>query len=498
MPINFGDHGLAYTHDLCTAIEQYTAQEVNNNPEAFTYRGLQLRYAVERWLYIHCINSEALFCHYMANRRGDRAHSNLPTLNGFESDVNLFFSSTRVLPKRSLKRRVRWLLKITRRTWDWLKQRARHARKANSTVQRSEILIQTVNAKFAKYLEPILGVLAQGSYSFLITNDAKLGEQLSENGHQIITYYADRIDCQFIFSYALSEFTQLIHEADSLMVALREIKPACVLVVEGNAPGDAIISEVCRLQNIPCYCVQHGWSPYVHNGFRNMNFTEMFVWGPQFAELLRPHNPNQIFSVTGVHFNDNNQSILSRERIETLSFFLQAPCALLGFEAYNGFVDLIIDVAQAHPGVKVIVRSHPDYPIPAELMSKLTACPNAYFSVPTTEPLADVIATSDLVISVFSTVLLEAMAMSVPPLICSIGAIKKYQPDIASSGGAIEVHSVAEARQAIDNFIAEPARLAEIRKCTQKISDTYFSKEDGAALIAKHLQSAAQTARKQG
>lgn len=490
MPIDFGHHGLNYTHDLCKAIEQYTAREVEKNPEAFKYRDIQLRYAVERWLYIQCINSEALFQHYLTHQFGIFTHSKLSAMNDFESDVALFLPNTKLPKKQLAKRRVLWLLKITKRTISWLIYRLKKRKEAKSISLQSEVLFHIVNVKFARYLEPITGLLAHETYAFLNTNDVQLGKKLSKSGYSVINYFSENTDTKPYFSLALSEFTQLIRYTDSLLVALRETKPACVVVVEGNAPSDAITAEICHLLNIPCFCIQHGWSPYSHNGFRNMNFTEMFVWGPQFAELLRPYNPKQTFRVTGTHNAKRNHLTSTRERIETLSFFLQAPCALLGFKAYKEFVDLTLEVARAHPEIKVIVRSHLSYSIPHELQKKLIACHNIYLSNPATEPVTDVIVTSDLVISVFSTVLLEAMGMGVAPLICSIGAMREYEPDIASTGAAIEVHSIAEARRTIDNLIATPERLVEVKNCIRQISKNYFINEDGAKVIVRLLQSA--------
>lgn len=488
MPIDFGSHGLEYTHDLCTAIEQYTASEVYDTPRAFEYRGMQLRYAVERWLYIQCINSEPLFRHYLDQRSGGSGHSALPALNPLESDIAYFMAKQRLPGERPPKRRGRWFLGIARRVYGWWLRRRRPQVREVGGAQRCDILIHVINAKFAKYMEPVTTKLIPGSFSYLQTSDPELGVQLTEGGYPVISFPTEGSALRHIFcSYALSEFTQLLHDADALLAALRGLQPACVVVVEGNAPSDVISAEACHLLGIPCYCVQQGWSPYVHSGFRNMNFSEVFVWGERFAELLRPHNPGQVFRVTGSHAVQGNLARPARDRVETLSFFLQAPCALLGVKGYGAFVDMIVEVSEAHPEVSVIVRNHPGYPLPNGLKEKLATCPNVHFSDPTYNPVAEVIAVADLVVSVFSTVLLEAMSIGVVPLICSIGAIKRYDPDIASVGAAIEVCSIAEARRAIDYVIAEPARLEEIRDCMRTITDAFFSKEDAAKTIAEHL-----------
>jgi glycosyltransferase involved in cell wall biosynthesis len=490
MPIDFGIHGLDYTRELCRAIERYTASSVSRDSRAYVYRSMQLRYAVERRLYIQCINSEALFHHYLARENFVSAWA-LPALNPVESDIAFFLCNQRALDEHPPLRIGRWLLRKARCVYGWLRRWRLRAPLARIPVQRREILIHVVNAKFANYLAPLTLELDLGSFAYLATRDSGLGELLAQRGFPVLGVPTDACLRHHVFcSYALSDFLQLMQDADATLGALSVLHPRCVLVVEGNAPLDVITAEASRLLGIPCYCMQQGWSPYVHSGFRNMSYSEMFVWGPRFAELLRPYNPGQVFRVTGSHALKNPAALSARDSVTTLGFFLQAPCALLGVQAYEDFVDLIVSVAQAYPRVRVIVREHPGYPLPDESRQKLQGCPNVHFSIPAVEPLAEVIAASDLVVSIFSTVLLEAMAMNVVPLICSIGAMRHYEPAIAAAGAAIEVHSVADARRAIDQVIAEPARLASIRESMSEISAEFFSPENAAKTIAARLSSA--------
>ena len=490
MTVDFDRHGLDYTRAICCAIERYTESEVRRNSQAFMHRGMQLRYAVERWLYIHCINSQVLFTHYI-NRANDAPTDALPELSTVESDIAFFLCQQRATDDHPPRWMGRWLLEMARRMYRVLRRPRSHAWPVRSPVQGCDILIHVVNAKFANYLVPVTGELEMGSYTYLVTSDVGLGEQLAKRGHPVVSVPTESSLHQSVFcSYALSEFDQLMHAADATLAALRVLQPRCTVVVEGNAPMDVITAEASRLLEIPCYCVQQGWSPYVHNGFRNMRYSEMFVWGERFAELLRPYNPRQVFRVTGSHALNTADAPPPRASIFTLSFFLQAPCALLGVQAYEDFVDLIADVAHAYPSVRVIVREHPGYPLPKASLEKVQGCSNVHFSIPADQQLAEVISASDLVVSVFSTVLLEAMALNVVPLICSIGAMRHYEPGIAAAGAAIEVHSVAAARCAVDQLIAEPARLADIRKSMSKITEEFFCSENGAKVIAARLSGA--------
>jgi SAM-dependent methyltransferase len=493
MAIDFGNHGFDYTRELCSAIERYTASAVKLDPYAYVYRGMLLRYAVERWLYIQCINSEAIYRHYLARVNGSPL-TGLPALNPVESDIVFFLCGQRAIDDHPTRRMGRWLMRMGVRTYNRLRYWRSRIRPVRRPVENCDILIHIVHSKFANYLAPITRELLPGSYAYLITRDVALGEHLERKGFPVVYGMADGLSGQPVYcSYALSEYPDLMYHADVILHSLCLLRPKCVVVVEGNAPTDAIIAEACRVLGITCFCVQHGWSPYVHNGFRNMRYTEMFVWGSRFAEMLRAYNPGQVFRVTGSHALKTTCLMPIRSGVEAISFFLQAPCALLGRGAYEDFVHLIVSVAQAHPHTKIIVREHPGYPLSGELRQDLRKCLNVRFSIPDDESLADVLAISDVAVSVFSTVLLEAMAMNVVPLICSIGALQNYEPAVPAMGAAIEVKSIADARRVIDEIVTEPKRLLTVRESIAKVISEFFSPGHAAKTIAELFQEACKT-----
>ena len=86
--------------------------------------------------------------------------------------------------------------------------------------------------------------------------------------------------------------------------------------------------------------------------------------GKCFVDRLQPYNPGQIFRVTGSHALKSKPSYNSDNKIDTISFFLQSPCALLGVNAFDEFLELISNVARSHPNIQIIVREHPGFPLP--------------------------------------------------------------------------------------------------------------------------------------
>src|SRR5450830_11061 len=491
MTIDFGSHGFDYTQSLCGAIEAYTEQAVRRRRHAFRYRGIQLRYAIERQLYIQGINSPALFERYL-----EGTGKTLPSLHALgtdplESDIAALFGSPAPPSRTREPKRHSNVYLMLRRAYAWLRSQARRPHATSIPRLCGDILIHIGNAKFASYLLPVTEKLGKDRYSYLTCENPALASILENAGHPVTKCPGAAISSHSIFSSpALSPFVQLMHETDQILTVLKALRPKTVLVVEGNAPKDAITAEVCRLLGIPCFCIQQGWSPYVHSGFRNMHYTEMLVWGSRFAELLAPFNPQQRFRVTGSHILQRRTTEAQdkkRTSRRMFSFFLQAPCALLGVQAFDDFVDLIEKTAIKHPSIQFVVREHPGYRISDSTRMTLSSRKNIRFSIPAEEGLAKLIDHSELVISVFSTVLIEALALNVVPLICSIGSMTRYCPDLASMNAAMEVYSATEAELLIDQLIAAPEKIDIIRNSLPTVAATFFKNDDATQEIVDVL-----------
>lgn len=483
MAFDTGKHGYAFTRDLCRAIELYTASAVANDSRSFEHRGLNLRFAVERQLYIDGINSASLFVWYVAAQEGNAAAA---PPEGTVARLAAFFPNmvlnAHTLEETSGRSRpylaLRWLYGRLRRV--------RHVRRAEPRGRRSTaVLFHVVHPKFARYLAPVTQRMAADSYAYLVSTDHGLIKPLSDMGEPLVTWPASETSLRAALApVTLQPFQGLMAAADSTLAALRALRPKCVVSVEGNAPLDSITSEACRHLGIRCYCVQQGWSPYVHTGFRNLAFDQMFVWGPAFAELLQPFNPDQSFVVSGSHALAARTTEAPVVTAGVISFFLQAPCAFLSGDAYDAFVQLIMDCAVEHPSATFIAREHPSYSVPSEMRQALAALPNVRFSDPVQQPMAELVNDSALVVSVFSTVLLEAMAMGVRPLICSIGSLPRYEPDLAAEGAAIEVFSVQAAREVIRGLLAGSLHQDDRLDSMRSVATQYFAACDAAEFIA--------------
>jgi hypothetical protein len=481
--IDFGEHGYAYSLDLCRAIEAYV-DDCGRENGGYDWRGMRLAPAVERYLYIHGVNSPALFgmwCH----SKGIAARMVAPSSAVDFALMDAIVGDGRT--SRSIPSLAMHLAKeVPRRLYTRMRMPVgQGGARARADVS-PRVLVNVINPKFANFLRPIADRFQIGEIGFLAFEGDALKGQLQSGGYDVVS--ADRAPDEFrdlLVPAGLRPWPSIVNLAKSIHSALIIHRPEVVLVVEGNSPSDIATSEACRTLGIPCYCVQQGWSPIVHSGFRGMSFTGMFVWGDAFSEILQPFNPDQVFMVSGSH-SVGRQKPASREA-RRVSFFLQAPCALLGYEGYAAFAMLAADIAENHPELEVVVRPHPGYALPASVAARYATSHRLRISDPTQETLSDLLLRSDVAVSVFSTVLLEALSMGVVPLICSIGGMKKYYPDIAGMGAGIEVFSIEEAEAAIVKLRRNPEVFLSSRRKSQQTSIKFFADLDAVEFIHDRL-----------
>src|SRR3954465_2887322 len=78
---------------------------------------------------------------------------------------------------------------------------------------------------------------------------------------------------------SLWSYPSLMRGFDRVVTALSRMRASRTVVVEGMSPLDEIGSQASKALGIRSICLQQGWSPLVHAGFRGMTHSTMTVWG---------------------------------------------------------------------------------------------------------------------------------------------------------------------------------------------------------------------------
>jgi hypothetical protein len=477
-----------YIYWLIGAIETYTKKVIESDSNSFLYKGMDLRYAIERMLYINLINSKLLFTHYLSTSSDSNAPDTKLEKESFDLYNFYLYSSQYFWIKIFFGSfLIRWLVSLIRS----IKFKLSSILIKHKLIKNKGLLVYISHPKFERYFEPIQKELKPIHCRYVYSGkvNSKIFKGISENKN---IYFDRRFPPfeHFFLNKTLKNFYGIIELAEDIVSGLQKHKPIAVLVVEGNAPEDIIICEACKLLSIPIFCLQQGWSPIIHNGFRNMSFDDMFVWGDGFKKLLAPFNPMQKFTSVGSHIlnmpGDEDNAIIGDDL--RISFFLQAPSALISEDNYRDFIELILWAAQEFKGAKFLIREHPNYSIPAKFMNVILPMKNVEISIPSESSLSDAIMKSTLVVSIFSTVILESISMGVVPLICSIGSMESYGVELY--GSAIEVKSIEEAKKVLSEVILNSSYLQKYSDNLQRAKNEYFiNSGDSARIIANTIKS---------
>lgn len=461
--------GYRYTLALCEAIETYLKSAQQEDPQRFVYHDSPLPYALSRTLYTSFVNSTRLTDEYTK-------------------------TGTVLLAQKmqTVRRPVRAIIGTLLRTSGCtmlirLIRMAATPTKVNSV--RPEILLCVESERFARFLEPV-ALKIKVPYSYL-TYDTNAATYLKSVGLPciLISRFGARLARLGQKESLLSRFG-IVEKYDLLENTFLRIRPMSVVVVEGNAAFDEIVNQLAKKYGSSSVCIQQGWSPIVHIGFRDMSFSKMLVWGDGFAKLLTPYNPAQKFISTGSPVMTVGQRANTSGPF-TIAFLPQGASPLMNEEALEEFLSFARTIAERFPAVSVIVREHPRYPLAKDEKDALTVLPNVMFRSPPAYSLDDVMKESTISASVYSTTILESIAGNVVPLVFNVTSMPHFSPDVAACGAGIEVKNSEQALSALTPLIEHPENLERFRTSMETFQKEYFTrgKEEAIRAIVKEIES---------
>jgi len=279
---------------------------------------------------------------------------------------------------------------------------------------------------------------------------------------------------------------------DALEALFDRLQPSAALVLEGNHPWDEATNRVAGQRGIPCFCLQHGWSPIVHSGFRNMTFAEMLVWGDGFAEMLEPYNPGLAFRAVG---NPVLEAALPQHDLHcdpAVAFFLQAESPLISSDHLGELHALIREFARRVPEARAIVREHPSSPLSDAQRAAFDELPNVELSLPSESELADVLGASIASVSIYSTTILESIALSVPPIVFNPTTLPRFFPDVDGAGAGREVRTVGAALAELERLVRDRQHHASYASALHDFTRRFFAACGAAAAeaVAERLRTA--------
>lgn len=286
--------------------------------------------------------------------------------------------------------------------------------------QENKVLVFATSPRILNYLRPLLKALEE-DFVLLTTTPVADGFEIPSNG----TVVRLRMPKAKLFRNAEMEqaLPWFYNFANAIGWFIEILRPRLLVCMDGCQSEYRLAAAFCNEKHIPSVCLQLGWPSYIHTAFRDLPYTYFFTWGDKFNPLWEKYNKHTHFIATG-YMEEATQNGQHR----AITFFLQAP-VYLNTEIYLGrMCDLIRATATCYPDIPVLVREHPEYRGTTRWLSRFIQCGNVHLV--NDDNLTDVYACTKVVVSHFSSVLMEGLMYGCVPLVFNPTPGSNYYPDI--------------------------------------------------------------------
>lgn len=251
-----------------------------------------------------------------------------------------------------------------------------------------------ININFSTYIKSFLSYIVLKSRAFLIPKNSVViaihqakfinyinSSRLFDNIHIVwlvfekIQFPAKNLNkdhfilCRKI-SFRLTKGIFPINYCDDtykcLFLYISCIKPKALFTLEGDAPYQIQLSNVCKELGIKNFCFQWG---LLHNyksqtAFSNMSFTYFLSWGSFFSKQLKPLNPDQKFLDFGHLCLSSSRS--KGDKILILDQGAEIPT--IPKSHIEKYYNLITLLSNKYTG-KLIFRQHPQCPLEPNIIN---------------------------------------------------------------------------------------------------------------------------------
>ncbi len=277
---------------------------------------------------------------------------------------------------------------------------------------------------------------------------------------------------------------------DKVLGTWLDYRPQKALIVEGDTSILHTIGFVSRVTGCETSCLQWGsiGTSVPKTGWRNMPFDRFLAWGEFFRESVELYNPGiEVRTVGHPNLDVRTGTKTSGIRHKTddspriVLFAVQKIMKpFINGEDLDRFIHTAVDTARQMPEHTIRIRSHPNYPIPAEIKKRYAHIRNIewhdYFSASLDESLKNTL----VCVTISSTLSFEAMNYGAVPVFLKVNNIRLYLHGIGHLFNKITGNGI--------RHVAEPDEIVDVIKTIAAMNlnnfDTDFLfKETGRAAV---------------
>ena len=331
----------------------------------------------------------------------------------------------------------------------------------------SRIAIYLYNNRQLKYLLPLIEEINR-PLLLLCEQSVKFDIELPE--------YVQAIDLDYALAQRfVATENPLIKRLSTHFILLNSLLRALalegVIVLEGCHLQEQMLAEIATSLGIPSIAIQQGWPSVMHTMFRRLPYTHFLTWGDAFNSLWGEYNHRPQYIATGYPYP------VKAKLSDAISFFLQSPLFISNEDYYKQMIELAVATAERFPDRKIYVREHPEFRLSNDWLSKLRNIPN--LKIVTDYSLNDVFACSEIIVSHFSSSLLEGIIHHCIPISFDPTTDSYYWPNLESIGIGYTVKNFTEFFERIAQILSRKDCYVESLSVQQK---RFFKDYDKKAL----------------
>jgi len=290
-----------------------------------------------------------------------------------------------------------------------------HQLRHKSQQSNADFLIFITNKKFFSYIKPIKEVLEQKGkkVEFVLWDNIDSGQKMHLPKTEFPAFWK-----KGYFKY--HNFTSLIDRANGFLPILQNKK---LMLIEGDLEAHHILGLLGKKNQFKTYCLQWGFfgKTATKPGWRNMPYDSFLVWGDFFAENFKVYNP-KLNIVSCGHPSLKEMETAAKEN--TILFAVQKQFGEhITKQDVIDFIHFAAKTATQMPQYNIIVRSHPDFEIPAPIMQEYQTVQNIIWHDYKNFSLNQSFEKAQYCVSISSTVSLESLAFGCYPVYLKINEL---------------------------------------------------------------------------
>lgn len=197
-----------------------------------------------------------------------------------------------------------------------------------------------------------------------------------------------------------------------------------IVLLEGCHYQEQMIGEICSRLGIPTIVLQLEWPPIIHTAFRRFPYSHFLTWGDAFSELWKEFNPRQCYYSAGFPFPE-----IIKNEVEAISFFLHASA---GDDYCHILLDIAKQTAEKLPDKKILIKELTESVVPLSKKEELISKSNIFFV--SDLPVANIYGCSAVIISQFSSLLIEGVAYGCIPIAFDPSKYTEHSLNLVNTG----------------------------------------------------------------